>query len=39
MSTEAPNQYLNFLIDLSFQRVNRFFLSFENKKDRAVHTK
>ena len=33
------NQYLYFLIDPSFQRVNRLFvLSFENEEDRKVHT-
>ena len=32
VSTERPNQYLDFLIDTSFQGVNRFFvLSFENE--------
>ena len=31
VSTEGENQYLDFLIDPSFQGVNRFFnLSFEN---------
>ena len=34
------NQYLDFLIDPSFQGVNRLFaLSFENEDDRTVHTK
>ena len=36
---QAPNSYLDYLIDPSFHGVNRFFLSFENIKDRAVHTK
>ena len=35
-----PNPYLDFLINPSFQEVNRLFvLSFENKEDRPVHTK
>ena len=39
VSTEKQNQYLDFLIDPSFQGVNRLFvLSFENKGDRKVHT-
>ena len=34
------NRYLNYLIDQTFQGVNRLFiLSFENKDDRNVHTK
>ena len=34
----AQNRYLDFLIDLSFQGVNRpFILSFENKIDKEVH--
>ena len=37
---QAPNPYLDFLIDPSFQGVNRLFVySFENKDDRAAHTK
>ena len=33
------NQYLDFLIDTSFQGVNRLFvLLFENHGDRKVHT-
>ena len=37
---QAPNLYLDFLIDPSFQGVNRpFTLSFENKNDRTLHTK
>ena len=40
VSPEKPNQYLDFLIDPSFQRGNRLFvLSFENEEDRTVHTK
>ena len=39
VSTEKQNQYLDFLIDPSFQGVNRLFvLSFENEGDRKVHT-
>ena len=39
VSTEGLNQYLDFLIDPSFQRVNRIFvLLFENEVDRKVHT-
>ena len=39
-STETQNQYLDFLIDPSFQGVNRLFvLSFENEDDRKVHTR
>ena len=35
-----PNTYLDYLIDPSFQGVNRHFvLSFENTTDRTVHTK
>ena len=35
-----PNTYLDYLIDPSFQGVNRrFVLSFENTTDRTVHTK
>ena len=38
-STERQNNYLDFLIDSSFQGVNRLFaLSFENKGDKKVHT-
>ena len=34
------NRYLNYLIDPSFQGVNRVFvLTFENETDREVHTK
>ena len=37
---QAPNPYLDFLIDPSFQGVNRtFVLLFENKDDRTVRTK
>ena len=39
VSTEGVNQYLDFLIDPSFQGVNRLsVLSFENESDRKVHT-
>ena len=39
VSVEAPNPYLYFLINPSFQGVNRLFvLSFENNEDRTVHT-
>ena len=35
----AQNRYLNYLVDLSFQGVNRFFvLSFENEDDRTSHS-
>ena len=35
-----PNPYLDYLIDRSFQGLNRIFvLSFENNTDRTVHTK
>ena len=37
---QAPNPYLDYLIDPSFQGVNRLFvLSFENSADRTAHTK
>ena len=40
VTIQAPNPYLDFLIDPSFQGVNRLFvLSFENKDDRTVSTK
>ena len=39
VSPERRNQYLDFLIDPSFQGVNRLFvLSFENEEDRKVDT-
>ena len=39
VTTQAWNSYSDFLIDPSFQEVNRFFvLSFENSDDRKVHT-
>ena len=39
VSKEAPNQFLDFLIDLSFQEVNTLFvLPFKNKNDRKVST-
>ena len=35
----AQNRYLNYLINPSFQRINRLFvLSFENKNDRTSHS-
>ena len=35
-----PNPYLSFLIDPSFQEVDRLFvLLFKNKDDRKAHTK
>ena len=38
VSTEWVNQYLDFLIDPSFQGINLFFvLWFENEGDRKVH--
>ena len=40
VSVQAPNPYLDFIINPSFQGVNRLFvLSFENKDDRTVHKK
>ena len=37
--TERQNHHLDFLIDPSFQGVNRLFgLSFENEEDRKAHT-
>ena len=40
VSVQAPNPYLDFLIDPSLQGANRLFaLSFENKNDRTAHTK
>ena len=39
ISTEGVNQYLDFSIDPSFQGVNRLFvLSFQNERDRKIHT-
>ena len=39
ISTETQNQYLDFLIDSSFQGVNRLFvLSFEIENDRTTTT-
>ena len=39
VSIEIKNQYLDILIDPSFQGVNRpFVLLFENEEDRKVHT-
>ena len=35
----AQNRYLNYLVDLSFPGVNRFFvLSFENEDDRTSNS-
>ena len=40
LSVQAPKPYLDFLINSSFQGVKRLFVSsFENKNDRAAHTK
>ena len=40
VSIQAPNPYKDYLIDQSFQGLNRLFvLSFENTTDRTVHTK
>ena len=40
VTMQVPNPYLDYLIDPSFQGVNRlFFLSFENTTDITVHTK
>ena len=40
VTTEAPNSYLGFLINPSFQAVKRLLVSsFENKNDRTVNTK
>ena len=39
LTEQAQNRYLDYLVDPSFQGVNRLFvLSFENKTDREVHT-
>ena len=39
VKTFAQNRYLNYLISLSFQGVNRLFvLSFENENDRRSHS-
>ena len=38
ISTERPNQYLDYLIDLSFQEVNRLLaLSFEDEERRKSY--
>ena len=38
VSTKRPNQYLDYLIDPSFQGINRLFvLSFETNTDRKTH--
>ena len=40
VTIKVPNPYLNYLIDPSFQEVNRLLvLSFENTTDRTIHTK
>ena len=40
VTIQAPNAYLGYLIDPSFQTLNRpFVLSIENTTDRSVHTK
>ena len=37
MSTDIPNQYLDYLINPSFQKVNRLFvLSFENNTQQEI---
>ena len=37
--TKRQNQYLDFLIDSSFQKASRFFIVlFENEVNRKVHT-
>ena len=37
--TFAQNRYLNYLVNPSFERVNRLFvLSFENENDRTSHS-
>ena len=39
VTEKAKNRYLDYLIDASFQAVNRLFvLLFENETDREVHT-
>ena len=39
VKTFVQNRYLNYLINRSFQRVNKLFvLSFENENDRASHS-
>ena len=40
ITIQVTNPYLDYLIDPSFQGVNRLFvLSFENNTNRTVHTK
>ena len=40
VSIQAPNPYLDYLIDPCSQRVNRLFLlAFKNSTDKTVHTK
>ena len=36
---EQQNRYLDFLLNPSFQRVSRFFLSFQNTGGRTLYTK
>ena len=36
---QVPNSYLDYLINPSFQGVNRFFYCLKNTIDRTVHTK
>ena len=36
---QVPKPYFNYVIDISFQGVDRLFvISFENNTDRTVHT-
>ena len=37
VSTQAQNQYLDYVIDLSFQGANRIFLLFKDDVVRTVH--
>ena len=40
MSNQTKNNYLNYLIDLTFTNVNRIFvLPFENENDRTSFSK
>ena len=40
VSTEAQNPYLDYLVDPSFQEVNRLFaLLFEKSEDTTTHTR
>ena len=39
VTEQAQSRYLHYLVDPSFQGVNRLFvLSFENRTDRELHT-